>query len=519
MAFGGYDGSRDRYRFLSDSYWGGERYKYPSAITIGDARITRYKQLRDSQGRLEDEFYEEVIAKLSSYLSPHPGETLQEFNIRVALASYINIIQPIVDAYVDAVTSNISRDLGLFESALSNLNGQGQTWNEFITEVATWSCLYGWVATVYDTPEENPARSLGEEQDLGISLRASIIHPTAIAWIKTDRDGNLEEFAFVDEPYLPRESEPTDTEVSLYVYTKSSWSRYDTKINSSNPWVTIRKDISTKTPNKKGLIPTPGKIPVVFSFFRQDTSSNLPQGISLVSDAVDIARQIYNSNSWIEEIHRKTAHPFLAVPEPAAGGQLNPETRIMIGPGSALGYNAQTGAPSWVQPSAESTRELREHIHFLMACALRTTGLEVTSGDSPSDASGTALKIRSRDFDSRCVKFARNMEGFEKKAISIISDILNREAPAQPKYPKRFNLPDSSQDLARAMLALNSIGDIMEEDGKLAIIRQILDSALSLSEDELNNIVKKVKENLLLLQNGSNIVVDNKEQNVNQETK
>ena len=56
LSTGTYDANRDHYRYLADSYWGGERYRIPSSTTIGTARLTTLVQRRDENGRMLDEW-------------------------------------------------------------------------------------------------------------------------------------------------------------------------------------------------------------------------------------------------------------------------------------------------------------------------------------------------------------------------------------------------------------------------------------------------------------------------------
>lgn len=490
MIFATYDTDRGRLAFHSDSYQGGPRYRSPSSTTIGTAVLTRYKDRLDANGRASGEYDVQETWRTMSYLVPHPGETRQAFEVRLSLAAYVNIVAPIVDAYVDAVTGPVSRDLGPLDQYLQRLDGEEQTWGEAIEEVARQAVIYGATAMLLDTPAENPATNRAEEERLGVGLRASTIPPTAWAWVELDDDGTLSEFAFVDQPLVVEGQTQT---VSLWRYTRTTWEKHALAVRSSDSIAGLRKAIAPATCLDGGSLPRPGRVPVVFAYFRRVASSRAPAGSSLIADACDLARQVYNTLSWVEEIHRKTAFPFLAIPERAAGGQLDSGTRVQVGPDTALGYSADTGVPSWVQPSAESTRELRDHALFVVGLALRTTGLEVTADQGAPSQSGVALKIRSRDFDARCVKFARGMGKFERAALTLAAEMLGLAASPSVTYPRRFVLPDAAEDLARATLLLQSFGDRLGVDGVAEATRQALDAALSLDDDQLAALVAEVK--------------------------
>lgn len=501
LQFATYATLRDRWTFYSDSFWGAEKYRHPSSPTMGSAKLSRWAPVKDTAGNDTSEFTEVGIATVRTYLVPHPGESIEAFNVRVSLAGYVNLIQTIVDAYTDAVMGPVTRDLGAMEQYFENLNGRGRVWADHCEDVGRYSAVYGMTATVVDVPATNPAASRADEERMRVGLRAVLVHPPAIAWVGVDNDGSVKEFAFVDTPYQNPAPGAPSYALTFWVYGTERWERHTITVNTAGasslpPLIDFREKLSADTRDDGGDLPPGirGTCPVVFSYFREDTSSRLPAGSSLVGDACDLTRQVYNELSWVEEIHRKTAFPFLAIPEKAAGGQLDDDTRVMVGPDKALGYSSDSGIPSWVQPDSASTAELRNHCVFLLACALRTTGLEVSADSSSPDASGEALKVRARDFASRCRRFARSMAAYERQVLSLGARILNLDASAVTlTYPKRFVLPDAAADLGRVLLLVQGVGENLSPDALLAAMRQALDSALDLSSDDLQKLVESVK--------------------------
>ena len=487
-----YDNLRDRWRFLADSFWGAERYASPSSTVIGTARLVGWRQVTDDEGRFTGQLASTVAGTRRSYLVPHEAEDLEAFDRRRALAAYPNYIAPIVDSYVDAVTGPVSRDLGALGPALVSLDGQGGGWSDTIEDVARWATVYGWCALLLDLPKTNPARTLAEERALRVSVRGTVIHPPAVAWVTVDSDGQVEEMAFADQPYAIAAGEGGTQSVALYHYTRDRWARYTvTTPTGSAGWVDVRRRLGSEKPDEQGEV-VGGQVPIAFAYCRRDTSSRAPQGISLVGDAADICRQIYNGLSCIQEIHGASS-PFVAMPTPeTTAGALDPETRMRVGPRHAVGYPSSAGAPTWVQLDGSTTSEIRTHLLYLSSIALRTTGLEVTAGDSPADASGTALQIRSRDFDARCVRFAKGLQAFEMRALEIVARMLGRTTDdVQVTYPKRFSLPDAASDLARAMLALQGVSDL-GPTARAALVRQVLDAAMSVDDDELAAMVAEM---------------------------
>lgn len=490
-----YDAQRSRYAFFWDSYWGGDRYRSPSSTTIGTARLTRWAQVRDAEGNLTDEWEERDVATYRTYLVPHPGEARREFEVRLALAAYVNIPKTIVEAYVEAVVGPSTRDLGELAPYLSNLNGRGRGWAAHVEDVARWVQVYGWTATLLEPPTVNPATNAAEEAALGVSLRACHVHPTAVAWIAVDRDGNVQEFAFVDAPYVPQDSAAAQIAVTVYVYTPTEWRSYVVEMRPGEVLSVARERIAS------GLVETDkgpvalGRVPVVFAFATEDTSTPHPLGQSTIDDTCDHARQVYNELSWIEEIHRKTAFPFLGIPEPDAGGELAPQTRAMVGPTRALGYPSSAGAPAWIQPSAESTAELRAHVLFVVMLAIRMAGLEVSlDAAAGADASGVAIELRNRKFNATCVKLAKNLATYESQCFELARATLGRpNAATSTTYPKRFVLPDPNGDLKRLVDFVSAFGQDLSPDTRRVVVAQALEAAARLSDEELARLVESMR--------------------------
>lgn len=499
MALAYYDAQRGRYAYLWDSYWGGERYRCPSSTTIGTTRLTRYVPRRDAQGREVSDEYDEVdVATYRTYLVPHPGESRREFELRLALAAYVNFPRIIVESYVEAVVGPAVHDLGDLGQYLSNLNGRGRTWADHVEDVARWVQVYGWTATLLDAPATNPATNAAEEERLGVGLRAVHVHPSAIAWLDVSRDGQVLEFAFVDAPYQPEAVAPGGWIARVYVYGLAGWAAYDVPLRSGDALSVARAKIYSADaplpPSAVGPALLPGRVPVVFAFATEDTSSAVPLGQSSIDDAADHARQVYNTLSWIEEIHRKTAFPFLAIPEPAAGGELDPRTRVQVGPSSALGYGAGTGAPSWVQPSAESTAELRTHALFLVMLAVRLAGLEVSLDAGSGNESGVAIELRNRKFNSTCKRLAKNLAAYEQQVFDMARAALGRPAAAaSTTYPKRFVLPSPSEDLRRIVDFVTAFGGDLSLEARQECIRQASEAALRVSDEQLAALMDTVR--------------------------
>lgn len=498
-----YDSDRDRWAFLYDSYCGGHRYRQPSSTTLGSVTI-QTNAINEAGQKIGGQ-----RSQVRSYLVAHPNESERDFELRVSIAAYVNIVAPIVKAYSESVTSKVRLENvpDIMADVIEDATRGQTSWDQFREEAVRWHANYGLGWTVVDAPRAaQPAapRTVAAAGDDGIRPYVVFVHPPAVVEVCVDAGGKLTRFVFAESPFQSRDRNVTAYRARLRILDVQGY-------NGAPGWAVVEGNATVGTPlagqyatmavvDSGPLDPRLGnELPVIPGFYERDTTSLAPNGISLVDDAADIARLIFNALSWASEIHRHAGFPFLAIPLASTGGQLDPKAELTIGPGKGLGFNSTTGAPQYVQPPAESPRELREHCLFLFALALRSAGMEVAADSSAQVQSGEALRIRSRDFESRAQRFASATRAWELRVLRLLALYAGASeqeiAGIKVTYPKRFTLPDVSEDLARALSVLTVSVDLGNE-AKLAAIRQMLDAALSLADDELDVILDEIRARL-----------------------
>jgi hypothetical protein len=482
-----FDDQRGWHAFLSDAYRGGWQWDHPSSPTLGTARLYGYDVQRDATGR-------EVVTEVQrgterTYLVPWTGESLANFRRRKHLAFYANFAEPIVDAYVDSTTGAATRDLGVVGDYLSSLDGDGQGWDEHVAVVARQMGVHGVVAVVIEPPRANAAETREQELAARVSVRARVVPPTAWAWLSTDDDGVVE-FAYADNAVI--DTTTSAQAVTIWRYTRSDWQRFDASLSGRDTIAGAASRILAGKPTATGPLPPSlmGRVPVVFATHRRDALSRVPAGRSLAASPAAIGRQVYQLLSQVEDTQRR-APAFLAMPTAARGG-LEPETQAKLGPDSALPIPDGAGPPQWVTFPSESLADIRAHVGYLVGLAYRTAGLEVQADQSAQVQSGEALRVRSRDFESRAQKFAADCLAYETRALALVAQMLGVSAPPRVSYPKRYVLGDPSELLASAVMLLQTVGDRIGGEGITEAVKQAVSAALALDDDALARVMDEV---------------------------
>ena len=493
-----YDAVREHWRYLRDAHLGGRHWATPSATTLGSTLLSWQTGI--------DESGQPICSRSTrtSYLVAHEGESDRRYDARRAIANYVNIVGPVVKAYSEGVTARVTRTVDVLAPFAEDMDRRGSTWGEIAESAAQWACVYGVVATVVDTPRRD-VTGMSEAQRAAEKIAPYVVtvHPPAWAWVECE-DGRVVEFAYVSTPFRSDLSTSGTAEVELRVW------RADRKINGARVaggWEVRQGGIAfsskaTLAESAKGLkivdsgeLPAVlgGEIPVTFAFYDRDQASDCPMGISLIADTADAARVIYNCLSWAMEVNALAAFPFLAVPMQDTGGKLDQSTAAKLGPAQGLGYSSGAGAPQWVEPSGTSQKELREHCVFTFQWAMRCAGLELAADSSAQVQSGEALRIRSRDFESRALRFARNMQRWEVATLRLYARMAGVDPePIAVTYAKRITMSDPGEDLARALTVLAAPIEIGPE-ARAMLVKVALDASIPMSDEELGAIYEQLR--------------------------
>jgi hypothetical protein len=466
-----YDSLREYLLFLNDSYVGEPKYSNPSPSVLTNATVvSRYI---DKNGNI----VEAGGKSFRTYLIPHDGESTTDFQARINSAGYINLCKPIVSAYVDSATGSTKRDLNLLDAVLQdNVDYRDSTYDEFIRSCATEFAIFGFSFVIVDTDEFGSPKFIR-------------IDPSKVAYIVCDDYGTIEEFVWINQSQYLNETRPSVQNVVVTKLNADGFTKLSGQIDYSQGWTTDQLKIESSTPLSPAL---EGKLPLVVGFFERDNSSIIPLGVSLISEQARIGRTIYNLLSYATDI-LKMHFPMLVLPVKDSGGAIPPDMAKQIGNKFALPYDSETNAPQYLNPSKESTEELRAHADWLARWAFKLASIDVDQASVPQ--SGVSLRIKSRDFETKVKRFAKELQKFEIKLLNMAATVSGISAKdITISYPEIFTSLDYSETIANTLQVLNLSQTIdIGDKAKLLAIKHLLSTALPITDFQLTEVLKEIE--------------------------
>lgn len=440
------------YYFLQDSFVGGDDYKNP-----------RYASQTLTKTIVVDDNIINKVSTYNSYLIPHEQESVISYLQRKENAVYLNLVEPIISAY----TSPLEQVKRTFtDPVMSDVfaNGKnfyrGLDYQSFIKFIAEQTALFGHLFIIMD--------SLTDEQGNFSKLVPVVLNPIQ-----------------VKEVYL--------SEIDLSIE-GLEWERMDgTCIKVTKEGFIIEKDEEEFIiPLKEGY-----PFPVQVVYFKKDMSKDFPMGLSLVSDTAEIGKKIYNQSSWLNEVVKNTGFPFLALPNNMDAGEIPVESKIAVGTKNAIQYPANSGAPSYIETSGQSTEQLRQIIADEISNAFKTKGLNSFEMVDSQAASGVAIKIRNSLFESKAKTFLQNIHSLEIWIMNYLSIILGLDQVEYTiMYPVNIVAPDAASQIQNWLSLLQTAKDYGTVSPALfkLVFEQLLSQGFSLTDEQKQMFMGSVEE-------------------------
>lgn len=400
-----YNDNSKRWRFLLESYMGGEEYRQ-------GAHLNRYQLETDNE-------YNTRL--LTTPLDNHCRSVINVYN------SFLFREEP------DRNYGSLEYDPAL-EDYLEDADLEGRDLDSVMKEVSTWASVFGHCWVLMSKPNIG-ALTRADELAQGVRPYISLITPlTVYDWIY-ERAANgrysLNYFKYVED-------------VNDQISTVVEW--YNDRIVKTTTDRRAKKII-----NQTEEINELGKIPVVIAYNARSPVRAI--GISDINDIADQQKAIYNELSEIEQSIRLDSHPSLVTPE---------NVKIGSGAGAVL-YMPETLDPGLKPYLLENSgadltsiySSIKNRIESIDKMA-NTGGVRATEARTMS---GIAMETEFQLLNARLAEKADNLELAEEQLWKLWADYQGLEWDGSVEYPGSFNIRDTAGEIENLVKAKSAATD------------------------------------------------------------
>jgi len=400
-----YQSYQARWKYLLESYVGGEEYRRAQHLTRYQLETEAEYQARLRATPLENHC-QSVISVYNSFLFREEPD--REFN-------GIEYMPELEDFLKDA-------DL------------DGRSLNNFMKDVATWSSVFGHTFILVSKPDVG-ALTRADEVAAGVRPYVSLLTPMVVLdwqW-KRSPSGRYE---LVYLKYV----EDINGDVRIV----KEWT--STEITTST--VDIKKDtIEEVIIEANGL----GKIPVVIAYNGRSIVRGI--GVSDITDIADAQRFIYNATCECEQSIRLDSHPSLVK---------TPETQAGIGAGSLIHMpeNLDPGLkPYLLEFSGASVSSIYEAINHSIDAIDKMANTGAVRATESRTMSGVAMETEFQLLNARLSEKADNLELAEEQMWQFWFMYMGQQWMGEIEYPGSFNIRDTGSEINQLQTAKNTATD------------------------------------------------------------
>lgn len=404
-----------------------------------------------------------------NYLTRHPREDGQKYEMRRRLAYYLNYLAPCVNAHVSPIFKNMAvRDwkgagAELWQTFSDDVNFLGTEIQDLMKQAAYSAKLQGVAYIVMDRAQggADDMRISDLEADRNNLPYAFVVNLNAVKEICLDRFGRITKFVFVEPDAYQEQSIATRT------MTLEGWELDDSKGHHSGKW-------------NLGMVPV---IPLLSKLRKQHNPFPPSEFLSVAKTNL----AIYNMCSWLSDILVNQTFSVLCFPSSEPDG-------INIGTNNALGYPPESNhAPAFIAPPDGPATVLATQIAALQQEIYRMAVVVNVTGSSKQQ-SGQAKAWDYEATNQILSDFADLVEAAEMKVAKLFSVWTGVPLEYSVNYPNDFKISEVEQELANAEIAKGlNFGD----EFNLEVFKRVLTSYLpELKADDFDKLVKTYEEHL-----------------------
>ena len=394
-----YDTYYKRWKYLLESYIGGEEYR-------------RAQNLIRYQLETNSEFQQRLN---NTPLENHCASIISTYN------SFLFRTEP-------------TREFGSIENApelknfMRDADFEGKSLNQFMKDVSTWSSVFGHCWVFVTKPNIN-AQSKAEEYDAGVRPYLSIINPIMVLdWDFKRSPSGRHTLGYIK--YLE--------DVNGDVRTVKKW--YPDRI------VTTVVDLKKNEVVQEEEVPNGlGKIPCVLAYNKHSTFRGI--GISDISDIADAQRFIYNSTSEVQQAIALDSHPSLVKSK---------ETNAGVGPGSLIEMpdNLDPGLkPYALEFSGGNIASIYQSIQHTITAIDKMANVGAVRATESKVMSGVAMETEFQLLNAKLSEKADNLELAEEQMWKLWCEYQGYEWDGVIDYPGSFNVRDTGTEINQLKVA------------------------------------------------------------------
>lgn len=433
-----------------------------AANTIYSSYESQWKFLLESY--LGGETYKEA-----GHLVRYQNESAQEYTSRLYSTPLDNHCQSVVSVYSSFLfreepyrdLTGIPDDLAL-RDFYRDCDHEGRTLNHFMRDLSVWISVFGHAWIIVNKPNVG-ATTRAEELAMGVRPYLSMLTPLVVLdwdWTR-DYTGKytLTYFKYVE-----------DVNGSVHTVKEFTTETIKTTIVDSENEV-VQEEIL----EDNGL----GYIPAVIAYNKRSSVRGI--GVSDIADVADLQRFIFNATSEVDQSIRLNTHPSLVKTS---------ETQAGIGAGSIIHMPENMDPslkPYLLEFNGASISSIYQSIEAAVDAINRISNTGAVRAKETKTMSGVSREVEFQMLNSRLASKAHGIELAEENVWKIYADLTGTQWQGTIKYPNSFNIRDSHNDLEFYQKALMS--NVPSEEFRKDIYRQIAD--LTASEQTVFDTIKK----------------------------
>lgn len=394
-----YDSYNDQWKYLLESYLGGNEYRQAQ-------HLTRYQL-----------------------------ETEGEYAARLKTTPLENHCSSVVSVYNSFLFREApKREFGSMESYpeledfLKDADLDGRSLDAFMKDVATWSSVFGHAWVIVSKPNVG-AVTVADEQALGVRPYVSLLTPMVVTdWTWSRQPSGRTELVYLK--YLE--------DVNGDIRTVKEW----TKETVRTAVVDVKNDIiSSDITEVNGL----GKIPAVIAYNGRSTVRGI--GVSDINDIADAQKFIYNATSEVEQTIRMDSHPSLVK---------TPETQAGSGSGAIIHMpeNLDPGLkPYLLEHSGASVDSIYQAINHAIDSIDKMANTGAVRATESRTMSGVAMETEFQLLNARLSEKADNLELAEEQMWKLWAEYMGTVWEGTIDYPGSFNIRDTGNEISQLVQA------------------------------------------------------------------